>query len=490
MRPPACLGQSAFGGERLLAATEFWGNFFEGHLLVSGVQTMCPLSQTFWRASCFWILCFGTIVMSASESNVECWGQEANYDEALVPAYSLPEVLQDLNGESIRTIADWEKHRIHLIDQFATHMFGHRPTRGVDIETAVQHLSRDAMPGCVAKEVTLTLRPSGPREANARQQTLKLLLLLPDTEGPVPVFLGLNFQGNHTVCSHPEVSLPTGWVRSHDFEGGKENRASEAMRNTQVSRWPWEQVISEGYGIATMYYGDIDADYDDKFAGGVHQLLRGAEPSESKVGDPGVGAPADWGSISAWAWGLSRIMDYLETDSDVQADRVFVMGHSRLGKTALWAGATDPRFAMVISNNSGCGGAALSRRQFGETLAVINRVFPHWFNEKFKTYNHREQELPFDQHQLIAAIAPRPVYVTSASEDLWADPRGEFLSVKYASPVYELYGLPALSNATFPAPDTPLHSRVGYHCRTGKHDVTEYDWAQFMRFAKQQFSAP
>ena len=395
---------------------------------------------------------------------------EFNYDESLVPQFELPDPLTTEAGDKVASIESWQSvRRPEILQLFEHHVFGRVPQ--IDVRLRVRsHERTTILDGTAIREqqtIFLTDDDAGP--------SIDVLIYTPaDLQGPVPAVLGLNFRGNHTVDTDPAIRLPKSWVPKDKRSKATGNKASEILRGDRMRRWDVKQIVSRGYGLVTAYYGDIDPDFDDDFQNGIHQLDE--ERGPSRADDAG-------GSISAWTWGLSRILDTLETHPRIDGERVAVFGHSRLGKTSLWAGATDERFALAISNDSGCGGAALSRRRFGETVKRINDVFPHWFCRKHRDYNDNENSLPVDNHQLIALMAPRPVYVASAEEDRWADPHGEMLSVYYASPVYALFGKTGLPSAGQPETGRPIMNDVGYHVRPGKHDVTSYDWEQYLNFA-------
>jgi len=357
----------------------------------------------------------------------------------------LPNPLDDRNGGKIETIEEWEnERRPEILELFRREMFGRAPV-GRPESLAFEVVKEDsrAMDGtAIFREVEI--RFSGP----GGEGTIRLYLFLPKRQEPAPLFL--------LICHRdPENIDPTRTVRE-DF-------------------WPAEALVARGYGAAAFHVSDVDPDEDDGFRNGVHGILEtGDEPRP----------PDAWGTLAAWAWGASRVMDYLETAPDIDAERVAVVGHSRGGKTALWAGARDERFALVVSNNSGANGAALARNADGAKIAFANKRFPHWFVKAYEKYGNAPNQLPFDQHWLIALSAPRHVYVASASKDDWADPEGEFLSCYYASPVWELYQLPGLAVETQPSVNVPVHAgRIAYHLREGKHDLSLQDWNWFMDYA-------
>jgi hypothetical protein len=388
----------------------------------------------------------------------------------LPPSSSLPQALIFDSGRPVENRAQWPRRREEILHTAAAQMYGTAPS-SAGLHFVVKEKDGSAFGGKARRrqvQLHFKVGSSGP--------TANLLLYTPRHIPHAPVIVGLNFWGNHTLSDDPEVLLPTSWVESGrnifaDLSCVVDHRATPACRSIDAHRWPVEQLIDRGYALCTVYRGDIDADQADESIPG----LRSAYPELSGRGD-------NFAAIGAWAWTLSRMLDYLETDPQIDPQRAAIFGWSRLGKAAVWAGACDSRFAAVLSQESGTGGAKLFRRGVGEDIHRLNTVFPHWFCKNFRSYIGMDRELPFDQHLILSAIAPRPLFVASAVDDTLSDPPGEFASASLASQVYRLLGVTALPSPTMLEPGAPLIGRVSYQIRTGGHDVTSYDWDQYLHF--------
>jgi len=391
--------------------------------------------------------------------------QEFNYDEAKAGTYRLPELLRTVDGRTVRNSRQWERiRRPEILALFTEHVYGRMPGRPAAMRFATVKEDAGALGGrATRREVDIYFT------GDAKGPVLHLVAWLPNHVPKAPVFIGLNFMGNHSVHADTGITVTDTW-RS-------KNVGKEVSRAVQSDRWQVDTLIAHGYGLATAWYQDLEADRVDGWRTGIRTSL--AEPLGIR--------PNEWGALAVWGWGLSRILDWLETEPRADAGRVIATGHSRLGKGALWGAANDTRFAAVISNESGEGGAAISRRHFGETVKRINTSFPHWFIDAYKTYNGAPERLPVDQHMLLALVAPRPLYVASAAEDLWADPTGEYLGAWHAGPAYALYDRKGLPSPTPPGINEPVGMTVRYHRRSGKHDVTLYDWQRYIAFAEEMF---
>lgn len=396
--------------------------------------------------------------------------QDANYDEDKVPAYTLPPILRHADGRPVRTRAEWPSRRRELLDLFSTHVYGRTPaglpaftTR--DIEAPVAALDGRAW----RQQVRLEW---------GSKAYVDLLVFRPRHERPVPVFVGLNYFGNHAVHPDPAIRLSDRWMRTSEQAFIVNHRATERTRGTMARRWPLDLIIGRDCAVATAYYGDLAPDDPSVVEDGIAHLADGLQD----------GIPVDerWGAIGMWAWGLSQMRRAASALPGIDGKRAAVVGHSRLGKAALWAGAQDDQFAMVVSNDSGEGGAALSRRMFGETIARITGSFPHWFCKRLSAYADRVADLPVDQHQLLALVAPRALHVASAVEDRWADPRGEFLATLAADEAWSFLGVRGLGVKRMPDVDRPVGARVRYHVRQGGHDITHYDWTQYLETVKRE----
>jgi dienelactone hydrolase len=390
--------------------------------------------------------------------------------EKLPSQPDLPDPTVAFNGKKIENFRDWEaKRRPELKALFEHYMYGRFPAKPEKVTAKKLFENPKALGGnATLREVEITF---GPPE----WPKLYLLVAVPNGKTPAACFVGPNFGGNHLIMAEEPIRLPTVWVPANG-PGVKNNQATDEGRGKQPNTWPLAKIIDHGYAVATFYCGDIQPDRPN-----VREGMRATMP-KAEGGAPGE----ETATIAWWAWGVHRAVDYLVTDGSIDPKRIAVAGHSRLGKTALLAGAFDDRIALVIPHQAGCGGTGPSRHSNpkAETVARINTSFPHWFCPNFKAFNQDTSKLPFDQNCLVAICAPRPVLFTNAEKDPWANPGGQFEVLRAANPAYKLYGEDAITATQMPKPGDPLiDSRLGYWIRAGEHSMIPEDWEIWMAFA-------
>jgi hypothetical protein len=398
------------------------------------------------------------------------------------PAWPDPLVLK--SGVRVATAAEFLKvRRPEIFSDFEENVYGRTPAGKVQQEFHVTSVDPHALGGAaVRKQITVTLR------AGTVERHIHVLLYLPAAAaGPVPVFVGLNFSGNQSVSKDTGIDVSNVWTADpavepiqipKELKGQLQHPASDSTRGADAGQWQVEEIVHSGYGLATAYAGDIEPDFATGIAYGIRPLF--FERGKAQAAD-------DWGAIGAWAWGMSRIADYLETDAAVNGGQLIALGFSRFGKTALWAGAQDQRFAAVISNESGQGGAGLAHRQGGETITHLNMAFPYWFSANYHHFTGRPEQLPVDGHLLLSLIAPRPLLVASAAGDAVSDPESEFLAAVAATPVYTLFGKEGLPADAAYEVDRVQGNTLRYYVRPGAHDMLLSDWKRFIQFANDAF---
>lgn len=399
--------------------------------------------------------------------DIQAKADQMNLDEDKVPAWTAPPLPfdQNITGTAFATHV-----RPALIQAMEKHLYGKIPPRCQSLDFRLQSEGTAFDGLAIRREYLIVCRH------NDLERAINLLLYLPaDLKGPFPVFFGLNFKGNHTISNdpgvtfHPFVPYPDlGSIRLRD------DRATEEQRGNSASRWQVERVLQRGFAVATACYWDIYPDHPHGFAASIIRLFYNQDEWEAPT--------RDTGAISAWAWGISRCLDCLETQPEIDPHKMIVHGHSRLGKTALWAGACDSRIALTVSNCSGTGGAKMCHRYFGEDFAWLEQWNPHWFRKSFYQYANHDREFPVDQHFLMAAVAPRLLYVASATDDEYADPRGEFASAVAASPAWQICGGTGLGTDVFPEPEHLIGNEIGYFLRTGEHNFTQSNWDALLEF--------
>ena len=393
---------------------------------------------------------------------------QVNYDEAALPPVELPEILTCSDGRVISSPEDWNRlRRPELLRLFQDTMYGKSLPLPARTEYRILSEKRGDLNGTATRrEILITFHHNG------QTHDMTILFYVPERRnGKVPLFAGLNFRGNHSLRPEPEI-LPTGLRKC------KNETELQEWLDTRASRragFPVEEIIRRGYAVATASYHDLFPDRIDGWQESIFRLFFPQANLQPRL--PG------YSSIGAWAWGISRIIDCAVTFPEIDAGKIACYGHSRLGKTSLWAGVNDERIGLICVNDSGCGGAALSRRLYGETLYGMyhyNNFGKYWFTDTLESRALHPETLPVDQHMLIALAAPRAIAVHSATEDRWADPKGEYLAAYHAGPVYRLFGKDPLESPVPPIPDMPVGTDVSYFLRTGKHALLPADWLHYL----------
>jgi hypothetical protein len=384
----------------------------------------------------------------------------------------LPDPLVMFNGERVTSRQQWFRdRRPELKGLFQHYMYGEIPPKPEKIQFTTNLKDANFLGGKgTLKLVTISFGTSS-------APSIDLMLVVPNARrGPAPVFLTMNFCGNHALVEDPRIPLTRGWLYSN-CQGCSNNQATGAARGADAKDWPVADILRRGYALATFCSTDVDSDRAN-VSDGVHAWL-----AVQRTGSATNSLPHDRGCIAGWAWGFHRCVDYLVSDADFDARRIAAVGHSRNGKTALLAAAFDDRIALAIPHQAGCGGTAPSRGKIGESVTRINTSFPHWFNAEFKKFNDQPEKLPFDQHCLVALMAPRPVLLSNAQEDQWANPSGQFEVLRAADPVYRLLKAGKLDAEQMPPNGRLVDSPLGFFIRPGKHSMNQDDWMIFMAFA-------
>ncbi|MGV3606711.1 MAG: acetylxylan esterase [Planctomycetaceae bacterium] len=384
----------------------------------------------------------------------------------------LPDPLTFLDGTKVETPKQWQDRAAELKQMFQHYMYGYLPEKPK--KTHIEELFRDDtfLDGkATLQEFAITF------EDPKLSRPLYVLLATPKGVKQPPVFVGMNFCGNHELAKHEKIHIPDGWVYA-SCVGAQNEKSTEKGRGGDADKWNLDLIVERGYALASFYSGDLDADTPDFKDGIISELLPG-----------GPMKPYDAGAVAEWAWGYHRVVDFLveHEAKNVDVQRIAAVGHSRNGKTTLLAAALDERIALAIPHQAGCGGTAPSRGKIGESVKQINDRFPHWFCDEFTKFNDATDRLPFDQHCLLALMAPRPVLLSNAQEDQWANPSGQFDLLLAADPVYKLLGSEGLAPDASPDKEKLTKSPLGFFLRSGKHSMNREDWQAFLDYADAYF---